>query len=49
MMVYYWETMDAVGPSETILAAMKSAGLTQVQSRVFGGIFCEHTAVKRDA
>lgn len=49
MMVYYWETMDAVVPSETILAAMNAAGLTQVQRRVVAGIFCEYTAVKRDA
>lgn len=48
MMVYYWETMDAVVPSDTIVAAMKAAGLTHVNKRVIAGIFCEYTAIKAD-
>lgn len=46
MMVYYWETMDAVVPAEHILAAMNAAGLTQVKQRVIAGIFSEYTAEK---
>jgi demethylmenaquinone methyltransferase/2-methoxy-6-polyprenyl-1,4-benzoquinol methylase len=47
MMVYYWETMDAVVPAETIVAAMKSAGLVDVRRHVVGGIFSEYTAQRR--
>ena len=46
MMVYYWETMDAVVPGETIVAAMKNAGLAKVERRVIAGIFSEFTAEK---
>jgi demethylmenaquinone methyltransferase/2-methoxy-6-polyprenyl-1,4-benzoquinol methylase len=47
MMVYYWETMDAVVPAETIVAAMKNAGLVDVRRHVVGGIFSEYTAQRR--
>lgn len=46
MMVYYWETMDAVVPPEDILRAMESAGFSGVNRRVIGGVFSEYTAVK---
>lgn len=47
MMVYYWETMDAVVPPETILAAMNAAGLAHAKRRVVAGIFSEFVALKR--
>ena len=44
MMVYYWETMDAVVPPEAILDAMRAAGFADVKRSVIGGIFSEYTA-----
>ena len=46
MMRYYWETMDACVPPETVLAALRSAGLTQVRRNTALGLFSEYTAVK---
>jgi demethylmenaquinone methyltransferase / 2-methoxy-6-polyprenyl-1,4-benzoquinol methylase len=46
MMKYYWETMDACVPPETVLRALADSGLTDVKRRVEIGLFSEYTAVK---
>jgi len=46
MMRYYWETMDAVVPPESILAALRTVGFTDVRRHVVGRIFSEYTATK---
>lgn len=46
MMFYYWETMNAVVPPESIIAAMRSAGFIKVRRRVWGRIFSEYTGLK---
>ncbi len=46
MMRYYWETMDACVPPETVLAALRSVGLTEVRRNTALGLFSEYTAVK---
>jgi demethylmenaquinone methyltransferase/2-methoxy-6-polyprenyl-1,4-benzoquinol methylase len=47
MMRYYWETMDACVPPDSVLAALRGAGLTAVKRNVILGLFSEYTAVKR--
>ena len=46
MMRYYWETMDACVPPDSVLKALGDAGLTHVRRNVVLGIFSEYTAVK---
>src|SRR5262249_24742767 len=46
MMRYYWETMDACVPPETVLAALRNAGLAEVKRNTALGLFSEYTAVK---
>jgi demethylmenaquinone methyltransferase / 2-methoxy-6-polyprenyl-1,4-benzoquinol methylase len=46
MMRYYWETMDACVPPESVLAALRAAGFTQVARKKLAGLFSEYTAVK---
>jgi demethylmenaquinone methyltransferase/2-methoxy-6-polyprenyl-1,4-benzoquinol methylase len=46
MMKYYWETMDACVPPDTVLRALSDAGLTEVKRHVVLGLFSEYTAVK---
>lgn len=46
MMCYYWETMDACVPPATVLAALRSAGLTEVKRNTALGLFSEYTGVK---
>jgi demethylmenaquinone methyltransferase/2-methoxy-6-polyprenyl-1,4-benzoquinol methylase len=46
MMVYYWETMDACVPPETVLAALRHAGLAEVKREKLLGLFSEYSAVK---
>jgi demethylmenaquinone methyltransferase/2-methoxy-6-polyprenyl-1,4-benzoquinol methylase len=46
MMVYYWETMDACVPPETVLGALRAAGLAEVKREKLLGIFSEYVAVK---
>jgi demethylmenaquinone methyltransferase / 2-methoxy-6-polyprenyl-1,4-benzoquinol methylase len=46
MMHYYWETMDACVPPESVLAAMRSAGLADVKRVHMMGLFSEYVAVK---
>ena len=46
MMHYYWETMDACVPPDTVLRALGAVGLVQVERRLVLGLFSEYTAVK---
>ncbi|MGH7959565.1 MAG: class I SAM-dependent methyltransferase, partial [Opitutaceae bacterium] len=47
MMTYYWETMDACVPPDSVLSAMRSAGFAEVKRKHMGGLFSEYSAVKR--
>jgi demethylmenaquinone methyltransferase / 2-methoxy-6-polyprenyl-1,4-benzoquinol methylase len=49
MMRYYWETMDACVPPDTVLKAMRDAGLTRVTRNVELGLFSEYSASKAAA
>jgi demethylmenaquinone methyltransferase / 2-methoxy-6-polyprenyl-1,4-benzoquinol methylase len=44
MMRYYWETIDACVPPDTILAALRAVGFANVQRRTELGIFSAFTA-----
>lgn len=46
MMRYYWETMDACVPPESVLEAMRTAGLKDVKRLAVMGLFSEYTAEK---
>jgi demethylmenaquinone methyltransferase/2-methoxy-6-polyprenyl-1,4-benzoquinol methylase len=46
MMRYYWETMDACVPPETVLEALRTAGFGSVQRIKMAGLFSEYTAIK---
>ncbi len=46
MMRYYWETMDACVPPETVLAALSSVGLSDVRRSTQLSLFSEYTATK---
>jgi len=46
MMRYYWETMDACVVPETVLSALASVGLTEVNRHTQLGLFSEYTATK---
>jgi demethylmenaquinone methyltransferase / 2-methoxy-6-polyprenyl-1,4-benzoquinol methylase len=46
MMVYFWETMDAVVPPDQILAALRAVGFENVNRNLLLGLFSEYTAVK---
>ena len=46
MMRYYWETMDACVPPDTVVAALNSAGLAEVKRIPLMGLFSEYVAVK---
>ncbi len=46
MMRYYWVTMDACVPPDSVLAALRAAGLTEVKRTRMAGLFSEYTAVK---
>ena len=46
MMRYYWETMDACVPPASVLEALRSVGLAEVQRSTVLGLFSEYTAVK---
>ncbi len=43
---YYWDTIDACVPPETLLDALKTSGFANVQRYVEFGIFSEYTAIK---
>jgi demethylmenaquinone methyltransferase/2-methoxy-6-polyprenyl-1,4-benzoquinol methylase len=46
LMTYYWDTIAECVPPETILAALRHAGFTNVEQRTFAGCFSEYVAVK---
>ena len=46
MMYYYWETMDASVPPDTVLAAMRAAGFAEVKRVHVLGLFSEYVALK---
>jgi demethylmenaquinone methyltransferase/2-methoxy-6-polyprenyl-1,4-benzoquinol methylase len=46
MMRYYWETMDACVPPASVIEALHSVGLADVQRNTVLGLFSEYTAVK---
>jgi demethylmenaquinone methyltransferase/2-methoxy-6-polyprenyl-1,4-benzoquinol methylase len=46
MMMYYWETMDACVPPESVLAALAASGLMRPRRRRVLGLFSEYTAVR---
>jgi demethylmenaquinone methyltransferase / 2-methoxy-6-polyprenyl-1,4-benzoquinol methylase len=43
---YYWDTIEACIPPETVMAALHNAGFTQVKRHVELGIFSEYTAIR---
>jgi len=43
---YYWDTIEACVPPQTVMQALRDAGFTQVRREVQLGIFCEYTALK---
>jgi demethylmenaquinone methyltransferase/2-methoxy-6-polyprenyl-1,4-benzoquinol methylase len=43
---YYWDTIEACIPPESVLAALRAAGFEQVQRHCELGMFSEYTAVK---
>ena len=46
MMRYYWETMDACVPPDTVLAALRGAGFLDAKRIRMGGLFSEYSATK---
>ncbi len=46
MMYYYWETMDASVPPDSVLAAMRAAGFAVVKRVHVLGLFSEYVALK---
>jgi demethylmenaquinone methyltransferase/2-methoxy-6-polyprenyl-1,4-benzoquinol methylase len=46
LMRYYWETIEACVPPETILSALRDAGFGQVQRSVRGGVMSDYTGVR---
>ncbi len=46
MMAYYWETIAACVPPDTILAALRESGFGDVKRRVEVGICSQYTAVR---
>lgn len=42
---YYWDTIDACVPPETIMDVLRRTGFAEVRRRVFGGVLSEYTAV----
>lgn len=45
---YYWDSIEACVPPEKILAALTTAGLTQVNRHLEIGVFSEYQATKAD-
>ena len=46
MMSYFWETMDACVPPQSVLEALQAAGFVQVTRQPLLGLFSEYSAVK---
>jgi demethylmenaquinone methyltransferase/2-methoxy-6-polyprenyl-1,4-benzoquinol methylase len=48
LMDYYWDTVEKCVPPDTIVAAMRDAGFTDVKfSVVIPGAFCEYTGTRK--
>ena len=47
LMRFYWDTIEACVPSETILASMERTGFTSIGRNVVFGMFSEYVARKR--
>jgi demethylmenaquinone methyltransferase/2-methoxy-6-polyprenyl-1,4-benzoquinol methylase len=43
---YYWDTIEACVPSETVISALTQAGFTNVSHHLEIGLFSEYTATK---
>ena len=43
---YYWDTIEACVPPESVMAALRQAGFTDVKRFVEVGIFSEYTGRK---
>ena len=43
---YYWDTIEACVPAETVIAALSGAGFEQVKQHVELGVFSEYSARK---
>jgi demethylmenaquinone methyltransferase / 2-methoxy-6-polyprenyl-1,4-benzoquinol methylase len=48
MMYYYWETMNACVPADTVIAALAAAGLTATRRDTHLEIFSEYSARRAD-
>jgi demethylmenaquinone methyltransferase / 2-methoxy-6-polyprenyl-1,4-benzoquinol methylase len=46
MMRYYWETMDACVPPESVLSALQAVGFREVNRIKMAGLFSEYSAAK---
>lgn len=46
LMRYYWDTIEACVPPETVLKQLQEAGFSQVHRHMVGPIFSEYQAVK---
>lgn len=46
MMTYFWETMDACVPPESVLSELRAAGFDSVARQRLLGLFSEYSAVK---
>ena len=44
---YYWDTIEACAPPESVMATLSAAGLARVERHLELGIFSEYTAVKQ--
>jgi len=49
LMRYYWDTIEACVPPAEILAALETAGFTDVKRHVLNGMFSEYTATRKGA
>jgi demethylmenaquinone methyltransferase/2-methoxy-6-polyprenyl-1,4-benzoquinol methylase len=49
LMRYYWDTIEACVPPAEILAALETAGFTNVKRHVLNGMFSEYSAIKTGA
>lgn len=48
LMRYFWDTIDACVPPESILAALRDVGFAEAKRHIELGVFSEYTAVKSD-
>jgi demethylmenaquinone methyltransferase / 2-methoxy-6-polyprenyl-1,4-benzoquinol methylase len=46
LMQYYWETIDACVPGETIMEVLRRAGFVDVSRKVWGGVQSEYLATR---